>query len=499
MDPFLAIIVAVAALAIGLAFGWTFASKALPPLREEVAAAKAEVERARAETGAARSETAAARAATEEWRTKFNEAIVNLAAERKTAERVEAAEQALNDERARASALAARVAGFERAEEERQRNHEAQVADLKELAARMEARFGELAGKAVEGAHDLFLKRAEQRLGQAGEKSEEKLKALLSPVEQSLKQHREMIDRVEAARAEAFGSLTGVIGEMKAGQEAVRSEAAKLVNSLRSAPKARGRWGEQQLRNVLETCGLSDYCDFQMEVSVEAEEGRLRPDAIIRVPGGKALVVDAKVSLNAYQDAFAAVDDQARHAGLAGHAAAMKAHVNGLGNKAYWSQFADAPDYVIMFVPGEHFLSAALEHDPTLWDFAFEKRVLLATPTNLIAIARTVAAVWRQEKLADEAKKIGALGKEMYDRLAVATGKLKTMGSGLNTAVKNYNDFVSSFEGRVLVTGRRFKELNIETGARDIEDIQPLDALPRYSEPDPTLIVAQLPDAEAAE
>jgi DNA recombination protein RmuC len=186
--------------------------------------------------------------------------------------------------------------------------------------------------------------------------------------------------------------------------------------------------------------------------------------------------------LNAYQDAFDAVDEQERANGLDAHAAAMKAHVNGLGNKAYWSQFTEAPDYVIMFVPGEHFLSAALERDPKLWDFAFDKKVLLATPTNLIAIARTVAAVWRQEKLAAEAQKIGKLGKDMYDRLAVAAGHLKSVGTGLNSAVNNYNKFVSSFESRVLVTGREFRALNIETGAREIEEISSVDALPRYGD-----------------
>jgi DNA recombination protein RmuC len=279
----------------------------------------------------------------------------------------------------------------------------------------------------------------------------------------------------------------------------VQAEAAKLVNSLRSAPKARGRWGEQQLRNVLETCGLSEHADFQTEVSVTDEEQRFRPDVVIRIPGGRTLVIDAKVSLNAYQDAFGAVDDAERHAGLAAHAAAIKAHINTLGAKAYQTRFAETADYVIMFVPGEHFLSAALEHDTALWDYAFEKRVLLATPTNLIAIARTVAAVWRQEKLAHEAKAIGALGKEMYERLAVAAGKLRTVGSGLNTAVKNYNEFVSSFDSRVMVTGRKFRELNIET-TRDLDDLPQIEALARepVSEALPALPSLGI-EAEAAE
>ena len=257
---------------------------------------------------------------------------------------------------------------------------------------------------------------------------------------------------------------------MRVGQERVSGEAAKLVNALRNAPKARGRWGEQQLRNVLESCGLAEHTDFRMEVSVAGEDGaRLRPDAIVRVPGGKSLIVDAKVSLNAYQDAFGAVDEAERQLGLAAHAASMRAHVNALGAKAYWTQFDDAPEYVVMFVPGEHFLSAALEHDAGLWDYAFERRVLLATPTNLIAIARTVSAVWRQEKLAREAQEIGALGKELYQRLAVMGGHVARLGKNLDTAMGAYNSFVGSLESQVLTSARRFETLNIDTGNKSIE------------------------------
>lgn len=259
---------------------------------------------------------------------------------------------------------------------------------------------------------------------------------------------------------------------MRVGQETVRSEAAKLVNALRNAPKARGRWGEQQLRNVLENCGLSEHTDFATEVSVsDGEGGRLRPDAIVRVPGGKSLVIDAKVSLNDYQDAFGAIDDDARQVGLARHAASMRAHVNGLGAKSYWTQFDDTPDYVVMFVPGEHFLSAALEQDSTLWDYAFDKRVLLATPTNLIAIARTVAAVWRQEMLAEQAREIGMLGKELYARLATMGGHVSKLGRNLDTAMSAYNQFVGSLESQVLTQARRFEQLKIDTAGKTIEPL----------------------------
>jgi DNA recombination protein RmuC len=241
---------------------------------------------------------------------------------------------------------------------------------------------------------------------------------------------------------------------------------------------------------VLETCGLSQHCDFATEVSVATEDGgRLRPDVIVRVPGGQSLVIDAKVSLNDYQDAFGAVDEAQRAGHLAAHAAAIRNHVNMLGAKAYWSQFADAPDYVVMFIPGEHFLTAALEQDTALWDYAFDKKVLLATPTNLIAIARTVAAVWRQEKLAKEARQIGELGKELYDRLAKAAYDLRKVGAGLTSAVNNYNGFVASFESRSLVTARKFRDLNIEPSAREIELVPPVEVLPRYGDAgDPPLI-----------
>jgi len=367
---------------------------------------------------------------------------------------------------------------------------EERLEEFKGARELMAGQFRELAGQMLSQTQEAFLKRAEDRFRQSEVTAGQNLKALLQPVNERLQRYEEGVAKVEAERRDAFGELKGQIEQMRIGQERVSSEAAKLVNSLRNAPKSRGRWGEQQLKNVLETCGLSEHTDFETEVSVAQEEGgRLRPDAIVRVPGGKALVIDAKVSLNAYQDAFGAVEEGERQAGLAQHAAAMKAHVNALGNKAYWTQFDDAPDYVIMFVPGEHFLSAALEHDHSLWDFAFEKRVLLATPTNLIAIARTVAAVWRQEKLAKEARQIGELGKELYDRLAKAMGDLRLVGSGLNSAVKNFNTFASSLETRALVSARKLKELNVETGAREIESVASVELLASH---------AETPDADEA-
>jgi len=375
-----------------------------------------------------------------------------------------------------------KLAALEASQLEREKGFEARIRELVEAKEQLSTQFSEISNKLLAEAQETFLKRADQRFRQSEENTGSNIKALLQPVHERLQRYEETVTKVEAERRDAFGMLSGQIDAMRTGTERVSAEAAKLVNALRNAPKARGRWGEQQLRNVLETCGLSEHCDFATEVSVATEEGRLRPDVIVRVPGGQSLVIDAKVSLNEYQDAFGAIDEAARETHLTAHASAIRAHVNTLGAKAYWSQFDDAPDYVVMFIPGEHFLTAALEQDSTLWDYAFEKRVLLATPTNLIAIARTVAAVWRQERLAKEARQIGELGKELYERLAKAADDLRKVGSGLSTAVNNYNSVVASFETRSLVTARKFRELNIEPGRRDIEVLTPVEALPRYSD-----------------
>ena len=378
---------------------------------------------------------------------------------------------------------ATRLAALEASQAEREKGFEARIAELIEAKEALSSQFAEISNKLLAEAQESFLKRADDRFRQSEESAGKNIKALLQPVHDRLERYETTVQKVEAERRDAFGMLSGQIEAMRTGTERVSAEAAKLVNALRNAPKARGRWGEQQLRNVLETCGLSEHCDFATEVSVaDGEGGRLRPDVVIRVPGGQSLVIDAKVSLNDYQDAFGAVDEIDRTTHLAAHSAAIRAHVNTLGAKAYWSQFEDAPDYVVMFIPGEHFLTAALEHDATLWDYAFDKKVLLATPTNLIAIARTVAAVWRQEKLAKEARQIGELGKELYERLAKAADDLRKVGSGLSTAVNNYNSFVASFETRSLVTARKFRELNIEPGRRDIDVLTPVEALPRYAE-----------------
>jgi DNA recombination protein RmuC len=420
------LIVALVALAIGGLIGWLFAGR---------------------ESGALKAER-------DGLSERFKSAVTDLAAEaeaRKSADIQLAA--LLSEQRARDEA------------------HDAQIVQLKDAQAALTAQFREVGQVMLDGAQKAFLERADARFRQSEETAGHNLKALLNPVHERLQKYEEAVGKVEAERRDAFGLLHGQIAAMREGTERVSSEAAKLVNALRNAPKARGRWGEQQLRNVLESCGLAEHADFQTEVSVEGDGGRLRPDVVVKVPGGQSLVIDAKVSLNAYQDAFGAVDEREKVAHLAAHAAAMKAHVNTLGAKSYWNQFDDTPDFVVMFVPGEHFLAAALDQDHELWDYAFERKVLLATPTNLIAIARTVAAVWRQEKLAGQAREIAALGKELYARMSVMGAHIARVGKNLDQATGAYNAFVGSFESQVLTQAKRFEALDIETGDKEIPSL----------------------------
>ena len=360
-------------------------------------------------------------------------------------------------------------------------NFEEQKAGLLAAQESLKKEFENAGAKILAQAQEVLLNRAQERLTQSEEKSAERLQALLAPVNERLKSYEVQVQSLEKQRVDAFGQLTGLIQSLREGQEQVRAEAARLGNSLTNAPKARGRWGERALQNVLEQCGLSEHTDFELEHSLDTEDGRLRPDAIVHVPGQKKLVIDAKVSLNAYQAAFEANDDAERKRHLDMHAKAMRGHVQTLGTKAYQNQFDDAPDYVVMFVPGEHFVAAALEHDPELWDFAFHNKVLLATPTNLVAIARTVAMVWKQDQLAREAVEIGKAGAELYDRIAVAAEHLKRVGGGLESAVNNYNKFVSSFERNVVTSGKRLRDKGIEIGKREIEDVPLIEAAPRYS------------------
>ena len=458
MNPtVLALIVLVLGLAGGLALGWALGSRPVAEWRARYAERDSEAR----EVGE-----------------RLARLVPELATMSERAARADGLAADLDAARADREALRAEVAGL-RADAANFADRERLLIEAREILLK---EFQNAGAKVLEGAQKSFLDRAGERFAQSEDKSEARIKALLEPVGLRLKSYEDQVGKLEKERVDAFGNLAGLIEGMRAGQEQIRAEAQRLGNSLTNAPKARGRWGERALQNVLEQCGLTEHTDFNLEHSIDTDEGRLRPDAIVHVPGQKKLVIDAKVSLNAYQAAFESNDDGERKRHLDLHARSMRNHVQTLGAKSYQSQFAEAPDYVVMFVPGEHFVSAALEHDPELWDFAFRNKVLLATPTNLVAIARTVAMVWKQDTIAREAVEIGKAGGELYDRLATAAEHLKGVGGGLDRAVRKYNDFVGSFERNVLTSGRRLRDKGIEIGKREIEDVPLVEAAPRHGD-----------------
>jgi DNA recombination protein RmuC len=345
-------------------------------------------------------------------------------------------------------AAVAELGALKAAQVERDKSFEQQIAALKEAKEGLSAQFHEIGTKFLGEARKQFLDQAGEKFTQA-----------VSPVETLLKTYQEKLQTIEKERVDHYAGLREAVDLVRTGQGQVRDETRHLVNALRASPKARGRWGEQSLRNVLEQAGLTEHVDFQTEVSVDTDDGRLRPDVIVSLPGGRKLVIDAKCSLNSYLDACDEVDDEKRQACFRAHVASIRNHAQQLGSKAYWAQFGDAADYVIMYIPGEHFLAAALEQDPTLWDWAFERRVLLATPTNLVAIAKTVASIWRQERLAEAAQEIASLGKELHSRLATMNEHMTRVGKNLSTANSAYNQMVGSFESQVLTQAKRFESL----------------------------------------
>lgn len=354
-----------------------------------------------------------------------------------------------------------------------------------ELAnAKLTAAFSNLANQSLQSNSENFLRLAEQNLGTQQEKAKRELgdrekavEALVKPIRDALEASQKQIAELEKARSEAYGGIKNQLEAMQIGQKSLAKETQNLVNALRR-PEVRGRWGEITLRRLVELAGMVEHCDFNEQVHTSGETQAIRPDMIVRMPDQRILVVDVKTPLDAYLAAAEAPDDAQRKLGLERHAKNVRGHIRMLASKAYWEQFDESPEFVILFIPGDQFLSAALNEEPDLIEFALSKQIILATPTSLVALLKAVAYGWRQLALAENAKEIRILAEDLYGRLATFVTHMNRVGRQLASSVENYNKAVGSLERNVLPGARKFVELGAHA-KKEIEPLERLEAVPR--------------------
>jgi DNA recombination protein RmuC len=354
-----------------------------------------------------------------------------------------------------------------------------------ELAnAKLTQTFAELSRQSLKDNSDTFLKLAEQNLGTHQEKAKRELserenavEALVKPIRDALQSSQKQIAELEKSRSEAYGGIKSQLESMQLSQKSLTQETQNLVNALRR-PEVRGRWGEITLRRLVELAGMVEHCDFVEQVHTESDGRIIRPDMIVRMPDNRELVVDVKTPLDAYLTAAEAEDDAQRKLGLERHAKNVRGHIRMLATKAYHEQFENSPEFVILFIPGDQFLSAALNEEPDLIEYALSRQIILATPTSFVALLKAVAYGWRQMSLADNAKEIRILAEDLYGRLATYVGHMNKVGRQLASSVENYNKAVGSLERKVLPGARKFVELGVHP-KKEVEKLESIEAVPR--------------------
>jgi DNA recombination protein RmuC len=400
-------------------------------------------------------------------------------------------QQELNGARAEAarsaqlnSQLNAGMAKLETAVALERKASEEKIALLTSMTDELQQSFQALSAEALKSNNQAFLQLANATLEkfQSQAKSDLELRqqaveTLVAPIGESLKKVDQQIQHIEAARNRAYGDLTAQVRSLIETQEKLQSETGNLVKALRT-PTVRGRWGEIQLKRVVEIAGMLPYCDFVEQETANTSNGRLRPDLIVRLPGGKNVVVDAKTPLMAYLDAVESANDDVRRQKLSDHAGQVRTHMAQLSSKGYQEQFDPTPEFVVMFLPGETFFSAALEQEPELIERGVAQKVIPASPTTLIALLKAVAYGWNQERLARNARDISVLGKELYDRLRSLGAHFENVGKGLDRAVESYNKAVGSLESRVMVSARKFAELGAPV-AEELAELNPIETTTR--------------------
>lgn len=376
-----------------------------------------------------------------------------------------------------------RVEAFTRLESA-QKGFEEQKALIDAMKTEMTDTFNALSSAALKSSSEDFLRLASEHLGKVVSDTKGKLgehqaamDGMIKPLHEMLKRYDDQIRSIEESRHKAYGSLEEQLRALALTHENLQKETSNLVSALRK-PQVRGRWGEMQLKRVAELSGMSMHCDFTEQQSMETEKGRIRPDMVVHLPMEREIVVDSKVSLEAYLDATTSSSEDEKKTKLEKHAQQVRAHMNKLASKEYWSQFEKSPEFVVLFIPGESFLSSALETDNTLIEDGILKRVIIATPTTFIALLRAIAYGWRQEQVTKNAQKISELGRQLYERMSILVQHLDNVGSNLEKAVGSYNKAVASMESRVLPSVRRFRELGV-AGAHEIPAMEQIDQTPR--------------------
>lgn len=354
-----------------------------------------------------------------------------------------------------------------------------------ELAnAKLTEAFAELSNRSLQANSDTFLKLAEQNLNTQQEKAKRELserekavESMVKPIRDALESSQKQIANLEKSRSEAYGGIKSQLEEMQLNQKSLRQETQNLVNALRR-PEVRGRWGEITLRRLVEIAGMVEHCDFSEQVHTETDGQIIRPDMVVRMPDHRELVVDVKTPLDAYLSSIEAKDDVQRQLNLKRHAKNVRAHIRMLASKAYWNQFDESPEFVILFIPGDQFLSAALNEEPDLIEYALSQQIILATPTSFVALLKAVAYGWRQLALADNAKEIRILAEDLYARLATYVSHMNKVGRQLASSVENYNKAVGSLERSVLPGARKFVELGVHP-KKEVEKLDSIEAVPR--------------------
>jgi DNA recombination protein RmuC len=380
--------------------------------------------------------------------------------------------------RQRADAAEKKLAAEEARAGEREASARREREAMVKQQAEGEQRFQVLADAALRKSQEHFVKVADETLKKHKEGAAGELKALMQPIQENFTQFRDKVAEIEKVRSEDRAKLDE---QLKAVGETARltAETTTRLSTALTTTRGAGRWGEETLRNVLEVAGLSPHADFVEQTSTATEKGMIRPDVIIKMPGGRHLVIDSKVSLEDYMAAADESDPGRRKQRLAAHAARVKAHVTSLSRKDYWKDIPDTVDFVVMFLPGENFYAAVLEHDREIFDYAWRNSVMIATPSTLIALAKSVAFGWRQEDMAKNAEEAAKLGRDLYDRLTTMMSHMTSVGGGLGNAMNAYNKMVGSFEARVLPAAKRFEQLSFTDNAASLEAPPQLDTAPR--------------------